>query len=206
MGRCSTPPWRFHATLEAVVTLSLPIAPEANDLLQRSPLALLLGMLLDQQQTMEKAFGSPYELERRLGHALDAGELADYDEEALIALFSRPPVLHRFPKAFAKRTQAMCRMLVDRYGGEAERVWSEATSGQDLLRRVQALPGFGEQKARIFVALLGKRFGVRPEGWREAAGPYGDDDAYKSVADITDEEALRRVREYKQQVKAQARG
>lgn len=187
------------------MTLSLPIAPEANELLRQSPLALLLGMLLDQQQTMEKAFGSPYELQRRLGHPLDAGELADYDEEALIALFSRPPVLHRFPKAFARRTQAMCRVLVDHYDGDAERVWSEATSGQDLLKRMQALPGFGEQKARIFVALLGKRFGVRPDGWREAAGPYGDDDAYKSVADITDDEALRRVREYKQQVRAAAK-
>lgn len=191
--------------LEDTVTLSLPIAPEANELLRSSPLALLLGMLLDQQQTMEKAFGSPYELQQRLGHPLDAGELADYDEEALIALFSRPPVLHRFPKVFARRTQAMCRVLVDRYGGDAERVWREATSGQDLLRRMQALPGFGEQKARIFVALLGKRFGVRPDGWREAAGPYGDDDAYKSVADITDEEALRRVREYKQQARAAAK-
>lgn len=186
------------------MTLSLPIAPEANELLRRSPLALLLGMLLDQQQTMEKAFGSPYELERRLGHALDAGELADYDEDELIALFSRPPVLHRFPKAFARRTQAMCRVLVDRYDGDAGRVWSEAASGQDLLRRVQALPGFGEQKARIFVALLGKRFGVQPEGWREAAGQYGDEE-YRSVADITDDDALRRVREYKAQLRTAAK-
>lgn len=187
------------------MTLSLPIAPEANELLHSSPLARLLGMLLDQQQTMEKAFSSPYVLEQRLGHALDAAELAAYDEDALVALFSRPPVLHRFPKAFAKRTQDMCRVLVERYDGDAERLWNDAATGQELFKRIRELPGFGDQKARIFVALLGKRFGVQPEGWRGAAGAYGEEGSYRSVADITDEDALLKVRAYKQEMKAAAK-
>lgn len=168
-------------------------------------LVMLKRWCCDQQQTMEKAFSSPYVLQQRLGHPLDAAELADYDEAALLVLFSTPPVLHRFPKAFAKRTQDLCRMLVDRYDGDAERLWSDATTGQELLKRITALPGFGDQKARIFVALLGKRFGVRPEGWREAAGGYGEEGSFRSVADITDEAALLKVRAYKQEMKAAAK-
>ena len=187
------------------MTLSLPIDPEANRLLGRSPLALLLGMVLDQQVPMEKAFSSPYVLVTRLGHEPDARELAEYDPEALVALFAQPPALHRFPKAMAARVQEVCRVLVDRYDGDAARLWSDAADGRELLRRVGELPGFGKQKAQIFVALLGKRFGVTPTGWREAAGGYGDADAYRSVADVTDPESLRRVREYKQQMKAAAR-
>jgi uncharacterized HhH-GPD family protein len=187
------------------MTLSLPIDPEANRLLARSPLALLLGMVLDQQVPMEKAFSSPYVLATRLGHEPDARELAGYDPEALVALFARPPALHRFPKAMAARVQEVCQVLVDRYDGDPARLWSEAADGPELLRRVGELPGFGRQKAQIFVALLGKRFGVAPTGWREAAGGYGDADAYRSVADVTDPESLRRVREYKQQMKAAAK-
>ncbi|MGN9809755.1 HhH-GPD-type base excision DNA repair protein [Micromonospora sp. BQ11] len=187
------------------MTLVLPIDPEANRLLERNPLALLVGMVLDQQVSMEKAFSSPYVLVQRLGHEPDAAELAGYDPEALVALFATPPALHRFPKAMAARVQEVCRVLVDRYDGDAARLWADASDGTDLLRRVAELPGFGRQKAQIFVALLGKRFGVTPEGWREAAGGYGDPGAHRSVADVTDADSLRRVREYKQQMKAAAK-
>ncbi|MEV1330522.1 HhH-GPD-type base excision DNA repair protein [Micromonospora costi] len=187
------------------MTLVLPIDPEANLLLERDPLARLIGMVLDQQVPMEKAFSSPYVLAQRMGHDLDARELAEYDPDALLAFFARPPALHRFPKAMAARVQEVCRVLVDRYDGDASRLWSDAPDGAELLRRVAELPGFGKQKAQIFVALLGKRFDVRPDGWREAAGGYGDPGAYRSVADVTDAESLRRVREYKQQMKAAAK-
>ncbi|MBQ0900891.1 HhH-GPD-type base excision DNA repair protein [Micromonospora sp. U21] len=184
------------------MTLVLPIDPEANRLLESSPLARLLGMVLDQQVPMEKAFSSPYVLAQRLGHELDAAELAGYDPEALIALFATPPALHRFPKAMAARVQEVCQVLVDRYDGDAARLWTDVADGAELFRRVAELPGFGKQKAQIFVALLGKRFGVTPQDWREAAGGYGDPGAYRSVADVTDTDSLRRVREYKQQMKA----
>lgn len=187
------------------MTISLPIDLEANALLDRSPLALLIGMLLDQQVPLERAFAAPYELARRLGHDPDAEELARYDPDALVAAFSERPSLHRYPKAMAARVQALSGVVLERYGGAAERVWTEAATGRELLQRVGALPGFGDQKARIFVALLGKRLGVRPEGWREAAGHYGDDGAYRSVADIVDEESLGRVRAYKQEIKAAAK-
>ncbi|MFF0719690.1 HhH-GPD-type base excision DNA repair protein [Micromonospora sp. NPDC003816] len=187
------------------MTLALPIDPEANRLLMQSPLALLTGMVLDQQVSMEKAFSSPYVLTQRLGHDLDARELAEYDPEALVALFAQPPALHRFPKAMAARVQEVCRALVDRYDGDAARLWADPVDGADLLARITALPGFGRQKGQIFLALLGKRFGVRPAGWREAAGGYGEPEVHRSVADVTDGESLRLVREYKQQQKAAAK-
>ncbi|MFE7872677.1 HhH-GPD-type base excision DNA repair protein [Micromonospora humida] len=187
------------------MTLSLPIDGEANRLLERSPLALLTGMLLDQQVPMEKAFSSPYVLAQRLGHDPEARELADYDPAELVEVFARPPALHRFPKAMAGRVQELCRVLVDRYAGDAGRLWADVGDGRELLRRIADLPGFGTQKAQIFVALLGKRYDVRPDGWREAAGGYGDPDTFRSVADVTDAESLRRVREYKQQMKAAAK-
>jgi uncharacterized HhH-GPD family protein len=185
-----------------MMPLSLPIPEEAIKLLYSSPLALTLGMVLDQQIPLEKAFTSPYELRERLGHDLDAHELADFDPDALTEIFSRRPALHRFPKAMAKRTQELARLLVDRYGGDAARVWTDASTGEDLLRRVGELPGFGTQKAQIFVALLGKQFNVQPKGWREAAGMFGPDSVYHSVADITDGESLAKVRSYKQMMKA----
>ncbi|PMR61597.1 Fe-S cluster assembly protein HesB [Verrucosispora sp. ts21] len=187
------------------MTLALPIDPAANQLLLRSPLALLTGMVLDQQVSMEKAFSSPYVLTQRLGHDLDARELAGYDPDALVALFAQPPALHRFPKAMAARVQEVCRALVAHYDGDAARLWVDAADGRELLARIAALPGFGRQKAQIFLALLGKRFGVQPPGWQEAAGDYGDPDAHRSVADVTDAESLRLVREYKQQMKAAAK-
>jgi uncharacterized HhH-GPD family protein len=187
------------------LALSLPIDAEANDLLNRSPLALLLGMTLDQQITMEHAFWAPYELRQRLGHDLDAHELASYDPDAFVAIFMQRPALHRFPKANAKRVQQVCQVLVEKYDGDASRLWTEAKTGQALFERVNELPGFGTQKAQIFVALLGKRFNVRPRGWREAAGDFGGANVHYSVADITDENSLAKVREHKQQMKAAAK-
>jgi uncharacterized HhH-GPD family protein len=187
------------------MSFSLPIDAEANALLDRDPLAVLLGLTLDQQITMEKAFTSPWVLAQRLGHAPTAAELADFDPEALIAIFAEPPALHRFPKAMATRVQEVCRVLVDRYDGDAAALWRDAPDGAELFKRIHALPGFGKQKAQILVALLGKQCGVTPPGWREAAGGYGDADAHKSVADIVDDESLAKVRAYKKQIKAEAR-
>jgi uncharacterized HhH-GPD family protein len=187
------------------MTLSLPVSDAANELLSRSPLALLIGMLLDQQVTIEKAFSAPADLRQRLGRELDARELADYDPEALAAIFARRPALHRYPRAMAARVQDLSRLIAGRYDGEASRVWTSARSGDDLLKRVGELPGFGAQKAQIFVALLGKQLGVRPRGWREAAGPFGEKASCRSVADIVDAASLARVRAFKQQLKAAAR-
>ena len=187
------------------MTLVLPIDPEANRLLERSPLALLVGMVLDQQVSMEKAFSSPYVLAQRLGHDLDAAELAGYDTEALIALFAQPPALHRFPKAMAARVQEVCRALVEHYDGDAAGLWAGVADGPELLKRVASLPGFGKQKSQIFVALLGKQYGVEPAGWRAAAGGYGEAGSFKSVADIVDDESLGRVRAYKKEMKAAAK-
>jgi uncharacterized HhH-GPD family protein len=187
------------------VTISMPVGPEANALLTRSPLALLIAMLLDQQVPLERAFSAPYDMAGRLGHEPQAPELADYDPGALAAVFAERPALHRYPKSMAARVQALCQLIVDRYDGEAARVWNDAADGSDLLKRVSELPGFGPQKAKIFVALLGKQLGVRPPGWREAAGQFGDPHTYYSVADISDDESLSRVRAYKQQLKAAAK-
>jgi uncharacterized HhH-GPD family protein len=177
----------------------------ADSLLSTDPLALLVGMVLDQQVPLEWAFAGPAELRRRLGHDLDAREMATMDPEVLAGLFSARPALHRYPGSMAGRVQEMCRMLLDQYGGKADEVWKGATSGQELLTRVHQLPGFGEQKAKIFVALLGKQMGVRPEGWREVSVPFGDPDTHCSVADITDAASLDRVRAFKQDMKAKAK-
>lgn len=177
----------------------------ADALLSEDALALLIGMALDQQIPLEKAFKSPSDLKERLGGRLDAETVASTDEAELEQIFRTPPALHRFPAANAKRVQELCRIVVDEYGGDAARVWNEAADGDDLLRRVKALPGFGEQKAKIFVALLGKQVGVQPKGWREAAGDYGAEGSYKSVADITGPESLAKVRQYKKDMKAAAK-
>jgi uncharacterized HhH-GPD family protein len=184
--------------------LSLPVDADANELLTRNPLALLLGMLLDQQIPLERAFSAPADLVRRLGHEPTAEELADFDPGRLVAVFSEKPALHRFPKAMAARTQTLAQLIVDQYGGDAAALWTTAPSGAELLSRVSALPGFGEQKAKIFVALLGKQLGVQPAGWQEAAGAFGQPGTYVSVADIRDEESLGRVRAHKQALKAAA--
>ena len=185
--------------------ISLPVDDEANELLSRNALALLIAMLLDQQVPLERAFSAPRDLWRRLGHEPSADELASFDPEALAAVFSERPALHRFPKAMAARTQELARLIAADYDGDAASLWTTASSGAELLKRVSALPGFGTAKARIFVALLGKQLGVRPPGWREAAGPVGDEGSYMSVADIVDDESLGKVRSYKQALKAAAK-
>jgi uncharacterized HhH-GPD family protein len=187
------------------VTISMPVEPAANELLSTDPLALLIGMLLDQQVPLERAFSAPYDLTKRLGHNPTAEELAGYDPEALAAVFSERPALHRYPKSMAARVQALAQLIVARYDGDAGRVWGDAADGADLRRRIAELPGFGAQKAQIFLALLGKQLGVQPAGWREAAGPFGEVGSYCSVADISDGDSLARVRAYKQELKAAAK-
>jgi uncharacterized HhH-GPD family protein len=187
----------------AMTALHLSQDPDADALLDRSPLALLLGMALDQQIPMEKAFRGPAVLQERLGH-LDAGRVAQTAPEQFVAVMAQPPAVHRFPGSMAQRLQDLCRHLVEHHDGRAEAVWADAADGAELLRRLQALPGFGRQKAQIFLALLGKQCGVQPPGWREAAGPYGEDGALRSVADVVSPETLLAVRAYKQSVKAAA--
>lgn len=191
------------ATLAGMPTLHLSQDPDADALLGTDPLALLLGMLLDQQIPMEKAFRGPYDLQTRLG-GLSARGIAGHPD--LAAVMATPPAVHRFPGSMASRVQQLCRVLVEEYGGAAEQVWADAADGPELLRRIRALPGFGEQKAKIFVALLGKQYGVQPPGWREAAGEYGAEGATRSVADVVSPETLNQVRAEKQAVKKAARG
>ena len=183
----------------------MPVEPAANELLDRSPLALLVAMLLDQQVPLERAFSAPLELARRLGHEPTAAELAEFDPDALATIFSERPALHRYPRAMAARTQELARIIMEEYDGDAARIWTTAESGAGLLKRVSALPGFGAQKAQIFVALLGKQLGAQPPGWREAAGRFGQDGTRFSVADITGPESLAEVRSYKQSLKAAAK-
>jgi uncharacterized HhH-GPD family protein len=187
------------------MAMSLPIDADANELLSASPLALLMGMLLDQQVTIEKAFTSPRDLVRRLGHEPTAAELAAFDPGALAAIFSERPALHRYPRAMAGRVQQLCQHIVDRYGGDPAGLWAGARTGAELLARIRDLPGFGADKAQIFLALLGKQYGVRPRGWREAAGHFGEKGGHYSVADITDDASLAAVRAYKQSKKAAAK-
>ena len=194
------------ATTPSTPRLRLALDTEADALLSRDPLALLVGMLLDQQIPMERAFAGPRLLAERMGtDRLDAAAIADADPEEFAALFARTPAVHRFPGSMASRVQAMCRHVADRYDGDASALWTGASSGAELLRRLKALPGFGDQKARIFLALLGKQLGVHPQGWREAAGSYGDEGSFRSVADVVDEDSLGRVRTFKQEMKAQAK-
>jgi uncharacterized HhH-GPD family protein len=175
----------------------------ANELLATDPLALLIGMLLDQQIPMEKAFTSPQVLAERMGTGrLDAHAIAGYDPEAFEELFRRVPALHRFPAAMAKRVRELCRAVVQRYDGETERIWTEAETGRELVERIAGLPGFGELKAKIFTALLAKQFGVQPAGWSEAVGIFGVPGTYRSVADVVDATSLQKVREYKKEQKA----
>ncbi|MFL6237879.1 MAG: HhH-GPD-type base excision DNA repair protein [Actinomycetes bacterium] len=187
-------------------SLHLANSPEANELLARDPFALLAGMLLDQQVPMDWAFTGPYTLTQRLGTVdLDPAHIASYDDEKFIALAAQRPAIHRYPGSMAKRVQALARYIVESYDGDAAAIWTGAADGAELLRRLQALPGFGEQKAKIFLALLGKQLGVTPEGWRKAAGVYGEEGSTRSIADVTSAESLAAVRAYKQKVKAKAK-
>jgi uncharacterized HhH-GPD family protein len=175
---------------------------DADKLLNNDPLALLLGMLLDQQVPMEWAFFGPHLLHQRMGGTLDAHAIAVMPEDEFLAIAKGPRAIHRFPGSMGKRVQAVCQAIVDDYDGDAERIWADAKDGADLQRRLLALPGFGPDKTRIFIALLAKRFGIRPDGWETAAGPFADDTP-RSVADIDGPEALAKVRAFKQAMKAQ---
>ena len=179
--------------------------PEADKLISEDPLALLIAMVLDQQIPLEWAFYGPFNLLRRLGGSFDAARIADMTEEELVAAFAARPALHRFPASMARRVQAMCQHLVSAYGGDAARLWKTAKTGGELLDRVRALPGFGEAKARIFVALLGKQLGVTPPGWAEVASPFGTVGSHLSIADIDSPEALTLVRQHKREMKAAAK-
>ena len=178
---------------------------EADNLLVTDPLALLTGMLLDQQVPMEWAFASPLKLKERLGGRLDAAEIAAMPGEALEAMFKGPPALHRYPGSMAKRTQQMCQHLVDNYDGQADAVWTGVQTGAELFDRLHALPGYGGEKAKIFLALLAKRFGIQPEGWEEPAKPFSDD-THRSIADVSSAEALLEVRAFKKMMKAKGKG
>jgi uncharacterized HhH-GPD family protein len=179
--------------------------PDADELLSNEPLALLIGMVLDQQIPLEWAFTGPLTLRERIGHDYDAAELASYDPDELAGLFSRTPALHRFPGSMAARVQQLCRHIVDEYGGDPAAIWNGAKDGTELRRRIEALPGFGKQKAQIFVALLGKQLDVRPKGWQKAAGDYAKRGSHVSVADITDKDSLLKVRAYKAEKKKAAK-
>jgi uncharacterized HhH-GPD family protein len=185
--------------------LNLSRDPAADALLTNDPLALLIGMVLDQQIPLERAFAAPYELTKRLGRSLDAHAIADADPDELAAAFSRQPALHRFPGSMARRVQQLARLIVEKYDGDAENVWRTAADGRELFRRIAELPGFGVQKAKIFVALLGKQCDVTPPGWRAAAGPFGEEGVFRSVADITDQTTRDKVRDYKKQLKMAAK-
>jgi len=179
--------------------------PEADKLLSEDPLALLIGMVLDQQIPLERAFSSPRDLRDRLGGKLDARVIAEMPPDELAAVFAERPALHRFPRSNAERVQQLCRVVIDEYGGDASRIWREALTGTELFKRVRALPGFGDQKAKIFVALLGKQLGVKPRGWQEVSEPFSGRGTTYSVADITSPASLAKVRAYKARVKAAAK-
>lgn len=177
----------------------------ADELLTNDPLALLVGMLLDQQVAMELAFAGPLKIQQRLG-AFDAKTIAEADPERLIEVFKQTPAVHRFPGSMAARVQLLCRVLVDEWRGDASALWTDGDpDGPTVLKRLKALPGFGEQKAKIFLALLGKQCGFSGAGWREAAGAYGEAGSFRSVADIVSPETLLVVREHKRAAKAAAK-
>jgi uncharacterized HhH-GPD family protein len=184
--------------------LQLAQQPDADELLSRDPLALVIGMLLDQQVPMESAFAGPLRIAQRLGaERLDAVQIADADPEEFAAVMAGPPAVHRYHGSMGGRVQALARHVVEHYSGDVTRLWSSAGTGAELRGRLEQLPGFGEQKAKIFTALLGKQLGVRPPGWREAAGEYGPDGTHRSAADVRDRASLDAVRETKRRLKAE---
>jgi uncharacterized HhH-GPD family protein len=185
--------------------VSFPVTGDAHadQLLVDDPLALLIGMLLDQQVPMEWAFRGPANLSARLG-GLDAARIAAMPPDELVEVFRQKPALHRYPGSMAKRTQALCQVIVDTYDGDARRIWNRVRDPQVLLDRLRALPGYGDEKAKIFLAILGKRFGRAPAGWEDLATPFGDASP-RSVADIDSRESFARVREWKKAQKAMGR-
>jgi uncharacterized HhH-GPD family protein len=175
----------------------------ADQVLTESPFALLVGMMLDQQYPMEHAFRGPSKVLERFG-SLEPSAIAAADPDEFAALCATPPAIHRFPGSMSTRLQALAAIVEEKYDGRAERLWTEAPDGADLLARVMELPGFGRQKAQIFVALLAKQLGVRPDGWEEAVGAYAEP-GYRSVADVVDPASLQKVRDFKKEKKAAAR-
>jgi uncharacterized HhH-GPD family protein len=178
---------------------------EADGLLNTDPLALLIGMLLDQQVPMEWAFGAPPKLKERLGGSIDAGHIAAMPLEELELVFKGPPALHRFPGSMAKRTQQVCQHLVEHHDGRADALWDDDPSGKELFARLKALPGYGVEKSKIFMALLAKRFGITPDGWQEVAAPFSDAER-RSIADVSSPATLLEVRAWKKAKKAQGKG
>lgn len=177
--------------------------PEADRVLDEYPFAVVVGMMLDQQYGMEHAFRGGWKVLSRFGN-LDPAAIASAEPEAFKELCSQPPAIHRFPGSMAARLQELAALVQSEYDGDVTRLWTEASTGRELFKRVQALPGFGKQKAQIFVALLAKQLGVRPEGWEAVAGDYALE-GYRSVADVVDSTSLQKVRDYKKQMKAQAK-
>jgi uncharacterized HhH-GPD family protein len=173
---------------------------EANRMLARDGLALMIGMLLDQQFPMERAFYGPYLLAERLGEDLDAARIADWDPDELEFVFKGPPAIHRYPASMAKRTQDLCKVIVDEYDGRAENIWESAADGKELLARLEALPGWGKAKSRIFVGVLGKRLGAAPQGWEEKAADW------PSIADVATFDDVAVLRNQKREMKAQNKG
>jgi uncharacterized HhH-GPD family protein len=187
------------------MTLHITGDAAADRLLTDDPLALLIGMLLDQQVAMETAFAGPLKIAERVGK-VDAATLASYDPDALAEVFKQTPAVHRFPGSMAARVQSLCAAIEQDWGGDASAIWTQDDpDGPTVLKRLKALPGFGEQKAKIFLALLGKQYGYSGAGWREAAGAYGEEGSFRSVADIVSPESLAKVREHKRAVKAAAK-
>lgn len=176
----------------------------ADALLSRSAFALLVGMTLDQQLPMERAFAGPAKILERFG-SIDPMAIATADPEAFEELCATPPAIHRYGRSMARRIQQLAQTVTDAYEGDAEKIWTTADDTAELLKRLKALPGFGDQKARIFAALLGKQLGVRPEGWRETIGDYAQEGSTRSVADVTDPESLQAVRDFKKAAKASAK-
>ncbi|MGN6129260.1 MAG: HhH-GPD-type base excision DNA repair protein [Nocardioidaceae bacterium] len=185
-------------------TLRIAQDPDADRVLNEYPFALLMGMMLDQQFPMERAFAGPAKVLDRFG-SLDPADIAGADPDEFAALCATPPAVHRFPGSMAARIQALAAAVVDAYDGCVERLWTQAADGADLLRRLQALPGFGRQKAQIFTALLGKQLQVAPTGWERAAGDYAEAGSHRSVADVVDARSLEQVRAFKKQKKAASR-
>jgi uncharacterized HhH-GPD family protein len=198
-ARCKSP--------TTVVDMALRLAqnPDADALITEDAFALFVGMILDQQIPLERAFAAPFELRTRLGGTLDAQQVVEMDPDTLVEAFVRKPALHRFPAANAERVQKFAHIVVDEYNGDAASIWTGAATGAELLKRVEALPGFGKQKAKIFVALLGKQLSVKPKGWREACTPFGDTGTMMSIADIKNDKTLAAVRAWKQAKKAAAK-
>jgi uncharacterized HhH-GPD family protein len=176
----------------------------ADEVLSNDPFALLVGMLLDQQYPMEHAFRGPWKILSRFG-TLAPEAIAAAEPEAFADLCATPPAIHRYGRSMAGRVQQLAAVVRDQYDGRAETIWTEAEDARDLVERLKALPGFGDQKARIFAALVGKQLEVRPPGWQEAIGPYAEDGSYRSVADVVDAASLAKVREFKQAAKAAAK-